>query len=197
MNTAKILSFVILFFTITINAQKKIKVSEDAFVQGGDTKNTTFGVEKSNALMVANSKKSGKYSRNSYLKFEITEDIKDKKIILHIPVKVFNKSGDESTLFNLEVYTVEDNTWSENEITFENKPSLGKKIGGIEIPESVDKKMSWQKIELDTKEVSALLNQSKSTTLSLALVNLEFNKTSAMMGAKEKSKKFSSYITIE
>ena len=197
-----IIKLVLVVFVITLslntNAQTKVKVLEDAFVQGGETSETTFGTDKPKMLRIFNSQKEGKYSRIVYLKFKLPKNIKeDSKTTLHFPIKVFINKNDGNLLFNLDVFTVTTNDWNENKITWNTKPAEDVKVGEIKIAQSLNKKWSWQKIELNSSELLKLAKSQKDNTITLALLNNEFNKISSNAPSKETSKKVASYLTIE
>lgn len=199
MKVNKLILPLLFLLSFIINAQSnKIFVTEDVFVQGGETRETKFGAEKSNLLMVFVSKRDTKFGRITFLKFDLPKNVKNaNKMKLHIPIKVFNNTEDDSLLFKLDVYTVENNTWSENELTWDKKPDYAKRLGTISLAKSANNKNSWEEIELDFKVINDLIISQKSNTITLGLYNLEPNKTSAVLPSKEKSKKMASYITFE
>lgn len=179
-----------------INAQEKIMVLEDTFVQGGNTSNSVMGKEAPKQLKVFNSDKDTKYARTTYLKFELPKNLDNvSKITLHIAVKVFDKNA-PGKLFKLDIYAINNNNWSEDKLTFNNKPSLDRSmIGSLSIPSSSNhEKVS---IDLDVNSLKKQLHETKVNIITLALLNTDFNKTSAMMPSKEKSKRVASYLTIE
>lgn len=199
MKIKKIILVVLITFSASLNAQNnKVFVVEDTYVQGGETREQPLGKEDSNLLRIFTSENDTKYGRISFLKFNLPKNATNlSKLTLHIPIKVFNTTGDDTLQFALDVYTLENNNWSESELTWVTKPAYAQKVGAISIPKSTDEKHSWQVIELDAKVINDLIIAQKSTTLSIGLYNLTPNKTSALMPSKEKSKKLASFITFE
>lgn len=189
-----VLSIFIAVLSVNIYGQEKIMVLEDAFVQGGNTSDAVLGVEDSKQLKVFNSKKTTKYARTTYLKFELPEEAKQaSKITLHIPVKVYDKNAPGNS-FQLDVYATKTNNWSESKLTFNNKPEISNLLATKSLPAT--EKHTKVSIDLDVNQLKNHLKESKTNVITLALLNNDFNKTSAMMPSKEKSKKVASFLTI-
>lgn len=196
-----ILTIIAIAFALSINSNaqsKKITVSEDAFIQGGNTSDTPFGETNPKNLRIFKSNEDTKYSRITYLKFNTPKKLKNvTKVTLHIPLKVYIKEDEPDATFNLEVYAVENDKWRELSITWSDALELGEMVGTIEVPQSVDGKNQKLAIELDAKEISKLIDGKKDKKITLALVNSNFNKVSAMAPSKEQSPKVASYLMIE
>lgn len=187
-----------LFYTTNIEAQTKITVKEDAFIQGGNTEDTAMGEAFPKNLRIYKSQDDDKYSRITYLKFEMPKKMKSAdKITLHIPLKVYLKKEDPEATFNLEVFAVENDKWRELSITWSDALELGEKVASIEVPQSFDGKNQKLAIELDAKKVSELFNGKKDRKVTLALLNNNFNRVSAMAPSKEQSPKVASYLMVE
>lgn len=120
---------------VASNAQTKtITISEDAFVQGGETADEALGGTKPNNLMVYNSKQNTKFSRITYLKFSLPKKMTEiTKLELNIPIKVFKKEDNPDLTFNIEVLGVNDDNWSESTITWNTKPELAQVLGTVEL----------------------------------------------------------------
>lgn len=106
-----------------------INVSEDAFVQGGNSANTNFGADE--RLIVKNDV-SASTRRLTYLKFVIPDNVTAEQIgkaRLSLYLKGAN-TGISSVKWV--IYYINDDSWKESEITFNNKPSLGYEI--IQVP---------------------------------------------------------------
>ncbi|WP_152287928.1 CBM96 family carbohydrate-binding protein [Flavicella marina] len=190
---------VIVSMTYTVEAQtQKLKVVEDAFIQGGNTSDTAFGESSPKNLRIFKSNSDTKYSRITYLKFETPKKLKSvDKVTLHIPLKVYKNEDQPDATFNLEIYAVENDKWRELSITWSDALELGELVGSMEVPQSLDGKNQKLAIELDAKIVSDLFNGKKDRKITLALVNSNFNKISAMAPSKEQSTKVASYLIIE
>ncbi len=202
MKTLSIICTVLLLFALEVEAQEiqeyKILVSEDTFVQGGDTADEAMGTKSAKQLRVGNSNAKSKYARTTYLKFTLPKRIKRmQEVTLHLPVKVFNGSKNPDAKFTLEVYTVTNNDWDENTLTRNTKPDITKLVGSIDLPISEGKESTWHKIILDTYPIFKLSNSQKNRTITLALLNTKFNRTSSISPSKEQSKNAISYLTIK
>tara|TARA_B100000809_G_C15136004_1_gene530585 strand:+ start:3926 stop:4525 length:600 start_codon:yes stop_codon:yes gene_type:complete len=185
--------------SIGLQAQsQKLKVTEDAFIQGGSTSDTAFGETKPKNLRIFKSNEDTKYSRITYLKFSTPKKLKSvKKVTLHIPLKVYVDENQPEATFNLEVYAVENDKWRELSITWSDALELGEMVASMEVPQSLDGKNQKLVIELNAEEVSKLIDGKKDRKITLALVNANFNKISAMAPSKEQSTKVASYLMIE
>ncbi|MEC0256568.1 polysaccharide lyase family 8 super-sandwich domain-containing protein [Paenibacillus lautus] len=104
-----------------------ISPSDDAYVRSGSYANSTFG--SSDQLVVKNDPNSG-YHRYSYLKFDLSqlpEQVKSAQIRL-VPTSagLANTKG--------VAYEVSNHTWTENGMTWNNKPAAGSLIGNWTVP---------------------------------------------------------------
>jgi len=197
-NIFKIIALSFVFITNTNAQSKKIVVSEDAFIQGGETSDTAMGESSPKNLRIFNSLADSKYARITYLKFSTPKKLKSvKKVTLHIPLKVYVNEDKPDATFNLEVFAIENDKWRELSITWGDALELGPLVGKIEVPQSLNNKNQKISIELNADEVSKLFNGKKDRKITLALLNSNFNKISAMAPSKEQSTKVASYLTIE
>jgi hypothetical protein len=183
--------------SIISNAQtKKITISDDAFVQGGETANETLGETKSKNLLIFNSKENTKYARITYLKFPLPKIMTEGTTIeLNIAIKVYKNEANPDLNFNLEVVGVKNDNWSESTITWNNKPELGVVLGATEIKQSVNNELQLVKVKLDAQEFKKLYENDREVTI--ALVNNNFNKISAMGQSKESYAKNAAYLQID
>ncbi len=185
-------------FSANAQAQKKIMVKEDAFIQGGETEDTAMGESKPKNLRIYKSQDNDKYSRITYLKFELPKKMKSvNKATLHIPLKVYINEEHPDATFNLEVFAVENDKWRELSITWSDALEPGEMLGSLEVPQSKDGKNQKLTIELDAKELSTLFDGKKDRKVTLALMNTNFNRVSAMAPSKEQSPKVASYLMVE
>lgn len=190
------------FLVFSCGSQKsattgKIKVKEDAFVQGGNTSNQHMGNEMPKILRIFNSNEETKYARTSLLKFELPGKKNDfQKVTLHFPIEVYKKTEYPNAKFHLQVYGT-DNNWQESSVTFNTLPKKGDLLGETKIEQSSDGKAHWIEIELNLNKIKTLLNQSKDGKLSFQLRNDEFNRISAKVPSKEQGDKEASYLVLE
>lgn len=186
-------------FSISITAQsKKIVVSEDTFIQGGNTADTAMGEVSHKNLRIFNSNADSKYARITYLKFNMPKKLKKvKKATLHIPLKVYKNEDKLEATFNLEIFAVENDRWRELSITWNDALEVGELIGSMEVGQSLDNKNQKLAIELDADLLSELFDGKKDRKVTLALMNNNFNKISAMAPSKEQSTKVAAYLVVE
>ena len=199
MKTIFLFFALLILFTNQFKAQStKIIVTEDAFVQGGETASEALGETANKKLLVGNSKADTKYARKTFLKFNVDTNVNSiNKVILHIPIKVFKSDVNPDATFKLAIFLGKNNNWKEDKITWNTAEEVDLKIGNIEIVQSQTDKNEWQQIVLDANVITEFLKGQKGTMLTLALLNVDFNKISAIMPSKEQSKKTASFLTIE
>ncbi|WP_303315292.1 DNRLRE domain-containing protein [Flavivirga abyssicola] len=190
-----------LFFCASIYAEAqdnfKIIASEDTYVQGGETSAKAMGETSKKQLRISNSNAKNKYARITYLKFLLPKKLKSmESAMLHIPVKVFNKTDDLEKTFKLDVYTVQSDNWNESTLTWDTKPEVNKKVGSINLKKTEGKQSEWQEIVLNTYEIFKMHSR-KDTTITLALLNTDFNKTAAICPSKEQSISSAAYLVIK
>ncbi|WP_139958486.1 CBM96 family carbohydrate-binding protein [Flavicella sediminum] len=198
-NFIKIILLTVLFVGNTNAQKKKITVSEDAFIQGGDTADKPLGETAAKHLRIFNSNANSKYARIAYLKFNMPKKLKSvKKATLHFPLKVYkNEKLPTDTTFNLEIFAVENDRWRELSITWNDALELGELLASVEVGQSLDGRNQKLSIPLDAEKLSKLFNGKKDRKITLALVNSNFNKISAMAPSKEQSSKAAAYLEIE
>lgn len=140
-------------------ASQKVMVKEDAFVQGGNTANQQMGTEVPKRLRIFNSNEDTKYARTGLLKFDLDDRKRDfKKVVLHLPVKVFEKAEYPNAKFHLQVYGTENN-WQEATVSFQNLPGKGELLGETKIEQSADGKHQWTTVELSANKFKSLLKK--------------------------------------
>jgi len=197
MKNLLIIFLVSMLYLSTLNAQQdRINVFEDTFIQGGETSGEAFGETKNNLLRIGNSDKDNKYARISYLKFKMPKDLDDiNKINLLINIKVFKKDNLPDETFKLTVFGLENDKWSESNITWEDALELGNEVGFIELPQSLTDKTEKVNIELNIDEIRKLMSSKKDKYVSLALVSYD-SKTSAVITSKDSNPKFGPYLRL-
>ncbi len=166
------------------NKPVKVKVCQDAFVQGGNTAKEPMGVTESGELRVMKSTGTDKYSRTSYLQFN-TKKVDDFSTVdLNICVKVYESKVDASAEFEMQVYACDNNKWKESSLVFDNKPEKSELLATQSI--GATEKNEWVKISLPADKVKQLMKSSKKGKISMVLYNGNFNKTSAVVLSKER-----------
>ncbi len=191
-----ILFICVFAFTINGLSQEKIIVSEDTFIQGGSSADIAMGVEKQKNIRIFNSNASSKYARIAYLKFKFSKKIKTvKKVRLCIPLKVYKSTKNPTGKFKMEVMAIQNDSWSENTITWNTVLTLGKQLGTASISQSENGKSQQVTIQLDPTIFNTLRNK-KDSIISIALTNTTFNKVNAMTPSKEQSKRVAAYLII-
>jgi len=181
-----IFSFLLLVSSgIYANKPVKVKVWQDAFVQGGETADEAMGSSKAGRLRVMKSNDDTKYSRTSYLQFSLKkiEEITD--VELNICVRVFPSKNDASASFSLNVYACDDNKWSESSITFNSKPERGDLLTS-EVFDVNDDNV-WMKVTLPAEKIMELKKKNKKGKVTLILANDDFNHTSIEVISKERT----------
>ncbi|TAJ12782.1 DNRLRE domain-containing protein [Marinilabiliaceae bacterium JC017] len=162
----------------------KIKVSHDAFVQGGETANQPLGATKAARLRIGKSTGNDKYSRTTYLQFNLKKVENFESVDLNLCVKVYKSKEDASAKFQLQVYNCDDTKWKETSITFNTKPEQGELLATQSI--GVTEKNEWVKISLPADVIKKQIKKSKKGKLTLVLYNADFNKTAAEIISKER-----------
>ena len=157
-----------------------------------------MGEVKHKNIRIFNSEADSKYARIGYLKFKMPKKLAEvSSVELNLPLKVYKNDDKPNEKFNLEIFVVEDDKWNELSITWEDALELGVLVGETEVEQSLDDKNHWIKIELDAKEISKLFDGKKDRDITLALMNNNFNKVSAMAPTKESYSKNASYLLIK
>lgn len=106
-------------FTVTDNATQNLILSPiaDAFIRDGNFANTNYGIDTS-VLEVKTSPSSG-FNRYTYLKFSLN-GIKN---ITKATLRIFGRNTNNTQAISVSCYGVNDNSWGENTITFNNAPA--------------------------------------------------------------------------
>ncbi len=195
------ITLLLFIFSISLNAQdkkmKKVRIIEDAFIQGGQTSSTAFGTKKPKDLYVFNSEADSKYSRITFLKFKLDRKQKEvSSVELIINIKVYLSKTSDDDKFSLQVYGVEDDNWDESSITWDDAPELDEVLGSALIEQSKDSRTHTVKITLDADKFNKLIGK-KDKYVTLALFNDNFNKISSKVHAKEQGFSNSAYLKIK
>lgn len=186
---------VLLIFGTAAKAQERVNAIEDAYVQAGETVSTPLGKTDPTKLFVGNSDQGNKYARTSFLKFELPKNIKSAGYIaLNLNLRVFLIKDKPNDVLNLEVYSIDDSSWKESEITAVSAPKLGTLLGVLLIPQS--NQNGLYTIELESDKFRKFAKDSKKKTITLALVSVK-NTVAAMGTTKEKSLKEVAYLSFE
>lgn len=126
---------------------------EDGYVQGGDWVNTNFRT--ATKLMVKHAAKYPQYDRTAYMSFDLTQ-FKNKTIESAV-LSFTASSASGATHISAKPTT---SPWSESTLTFANKPSVGGKVGYLEISNA-----SPALVRMD---LSQFISASKGSTVSIA-----------------------------
>jgi hypothetical protein len=101
----------------------KLYAIEDSFTRGGSNANKNYDGE---LLIVKESPTNADFSRRTWLKFDVSEYVAIESATLHITGNQSNGSAFDITLLG-----VEDDSWSEESITWNNAPEVSTVIAGV------------------------------------------------------------------
>lgn len=174
-----------ILFPVFSQAQKatKVKVAEDAFVQGGETATEALGATISDRLRIQKSDGNDKYSRSTYLKFAFDAQKDFSSAVLNLCLKVNASKNDVDAQFSLDVYSSENEAWDEASITFEKCPAIQDLMGQTTL--APNENNDWVQIELNAETLKKLIKANQGT-VTLVLYNKDFNQTSAEVISKER-----------
>ncbi|TRX71890.1 DNRLRE domain-containing protein [Carboxylicivirga sp. M1479] len=177
----------LLFVSAGVYANKpvKVKVWQDAFVQGGESADEAMGTTTDGRLRVMNSKEDTKYARTAFLQFNLKKVESFESVDLNICVRVYRSKKDDATQFALNVYGCDNNKWSESSITFNSQPEKGELLATQTLEANEDNQ--WMTISLPKEKVMDLMKASKKGKLTLVLANDDFNRTSIEIVSKERT----------
>jgi len=170
---------------IYANKPVKVKVWQDAFVQGGETADEAFGSTTDGRLRVMKSGDNSKYSRTTYLQFNLKKVEDFESVELNICVRVYPSKNNNATQFALNVYGCDNNKWSESSVTYNTKPETGELLASQMLEANEDNQ--WVSIILPKEKVLALRKASKKGKITLILANDDFNRTSIEVISKERT----------
>ncbi|MEP3837294.1 MAG: sialate O-acetylesterase [Algibacter sp.] len=158
-----------------------IQVSEDTYVRAGSSANDNFGISPE---LNIKSTTNNDFVRESLMKFDLSayETITSAKIFFYAKAQV---------AMDVNAYSVDTDTWSENSVTWNNAPLFNTNIGAIGLTTSY----SW--VELDV--TSAVTNDFSSSdkTFSIGLKDDNTIKKTVFIYSKENSAQYIPYIQIE
>ena len=139
----------------------QLKPAADAYVVDGRAADVNFGTK--TTLAVHNAGTSGELSRESYLKFHlnsIPEDVVIESAKLYMLGAVTGSNGTEA---NIKAYSIEDDSWTETGITWNNKRAAGTQLGEMHVAGLNE----WYEIDVTTY-VQSQYTGDKVVSLSLA-----------------------------
>jgi hypothetical protein len=102
-----------------------VYATADASVRDGTFADSNFGT--ANVLEVKGSTQTG-YLRESFIKFDVENYIGQAVSSVSISVSL---NSDSSPIDRLDIYTVPDDSWNENTLTFNNRPTQGTLVGSM------------------------------------------------------------------
>lgn len=116
------------FATVTVIVLGVVRIPEsDAFVRGGDSATSNFGNATTISVKGTNSLS---FAREGFLKFDISDlDFPVNEAYLLLTV---NSTEDASTR-SIELYKVNDDSWEELELNWNNKPAIGDLIEQFDV----------------------------------------------------------------
>ena len=138
------------------SSNKKITVSDDSYVQGGDSENKNFGSSSDMLVKTA----AEHTTRVPYLKFDLS-DLPGNTVNATLVLTMQDSKNEMTYSFLL----VDDN-WDESTITKNNAPSFGKEIARKKVIKNS------KTVEIDITEIAAQ-EKKKDGYLSLAIVGVE------------------------
>ena len=158
-----------------------LQVSEDAYVRAGRYANDNFG---SSTELFVKTTTNDDFVRETLMKFDLSnyETITSAKIFFYAKAQVS---------MNVNVYGVDNDSWSENSVTWNNAPSLNTNLGAVALTANY----SW--VDLDVS--SAVINDFSASdkTFSIGLKDNNNIRKTITINSKENSAQFVPYIEIE
>lgn len=134
--------------TILVNA------FEDAYVQGGTNAGTTFGTTNPNKLLTKYSPSNLNNDRDTYLKFDI-RGLSNQLDSANLRV-YGKKSSSDPTPITVQVFVASNNNWTENTLTYNNKPPItGSPLDQITINSTTGQYYEWNIKSYITSQITA------------------------------------------
>ena len=183
----KLLLLIVMGCATITKAQTNVTVLEDAFVRGGESANVNYESDTGQPLLLVKiSPSNDSFSRQTFLKFDVSNYSTITSAILHVSGSQTN-SGDS---FNVSVSKVLDDTWSESTITWNTMPTVSDAIGtfstqalgnDVFVDYSVDVTSYIQEQLADNKIASFNLSDASSTNEQLKLEQKNVSGTAAYL----------------
>ena len=123
-------------FLLTDNQVVSVFVSDDSYTRNGLYVTTNYGTE--TTMLIKDS--GSNYDRSAYIKFPISEEMKNSYIagVSSINLSLYvasarTRSEAETAAggYKMEIYSVADNTWSEDTLTCNNAPAKGDAVASF------------------------------------------------------------------
>lgn len=146
------------------NTEVELDAIKDAYVRRGEYSDTNYG--DSTLLRTKHSPKTAN-TRNTYLQFDLSSIDSVSKATL----KIYGKNSESSKVIKINAFGVEDDSWDENTITWNNRPTPN---ANIESSANIDSTSTYYSFDV-TSFVSSELNGDKIVTLMLQGVNKQDN----------------------
>ena len=127
-------------FTASFNSNSIITLTSvaDAHVQSGVNSGNNFGTA---PLLISKATNDDKWKREIYIKFDISSIINVGSARLRLFGSLLNNQNPSCAV---QVFNVSDNTWSENTITWNNKPAAnGSALGNATVSGTTDQNYEW------------------------------------------------------
>lgn len=163
---------------VTLN---KVLVSEDAYIRNGSSVNDNYG--QATTLLIKSSTNNN-FVRESLMKFDLSNysSITSAKLFFY---------GSSQVDMNLQVYSVDNDDWSENSVTWSNSPSLESNLGSVQMTTP----NAWRELDISARVQNDFNLDDK--IFSIALKDDNFLIKTVTINSKENAAAFIPYLEIE
>lgn len=161
----------------------RVDVAADAFVNGGMNAAVNYG--NSGYLSIRNG--SGLYDRRAYLKYDLsTLESEVERAYLYVYGRVNDSAGGTA---NIGVYAVEDDSWTETGLNYNNRPAEGARIDDV----AFNATNEWRSFN-----VTAFVNQEllSDETATVMLRQFDGDKSSEVRSRENESGAYRSYLEL-
>lgn len=159
-----------------------ISVSEDAYVRAGSYADNNYG---SSTELFVKSTSNSDFVRETLMKFDLSayESITSAKVFIYASAQVS---------MDVNAYSVTDDSWSENSVTWNNAPSLSTNIGAIPLSSTY----TWVELDVSAAVINDFSASDKTFSLGLKVDDATIKKT-VFIYSKENAAQFAPYLQIE
>lgn len=117
----------------------QIPIQADTYVNAGSLANTNYGTDP--MLQVRTWSSDPNYTRESYMKFDLSSYSREVgSVTLNVYAAVINTNGSPLAF---QLYGVEDDTWTENRVTWNEKPVIDHYLANVNVG------LTWKWIQVD------------------------------------------------
>src|SRR5690606_36882168 len=112
------------------NISKTVYPTDDTYVfsKGGDENHIIRHIESGNFLKSYTHESDERWSYQTYLKFDLSEITNNAEIIDKVILRLLGKEDQGSNEHTLSVYSVANNEWAEDELTYNTRTTVGQAI---------------------------------------------------------------------